>query len=281
MRKRSLLSLGPHGFHRVAYTEWGEPNPGEAVVCLHGLTRNARDFDHLAAALVGRWRVACPDAPGRGESEWLAVKEDYNYATYCADMAALMARLESERVDWVGTSMGGLVGMMLAAQPATPVRRLVMNDIGPFVPKAALERIMGYVGSDPRFEDLAAAEAYLRQVHAPFGPLRDEHWAHLTHHSVRERREGGYGLAYDPGIAVPLKASPPEDVDLWSLWDRVRCPVLVLRGADSDVLPAEVAREMTRRGPGAELVEFDGVGHAPMLTEGDQIETLRGWLGGG
>ncbi len=277
MRKQSYLSLGPHGFHRVAYTEWGDPG-ARVLVCAHGLTRNGRDFDPLAAALEAERRVVCPDVAGRGESEWLAVKTDYGYPTYCADMAALLARLDAEAVDWVGTSMGGLIGMMLAAQPGSPIRRLVVNDVGPFVPKAALERIASYVGTDPRFHTLAELEAYLRRIHAPFGPLSDEQWAHLAHCGARELAEGGYALAYDPGIATPLRAAPLEDIDLWGVWDAVRCPVLVLRGRESDLLLPDTAREMCRRGPPAELVEWQGVGHAPMLMDPAQIDTVRRWL---
>ncbi len=278
MRKQSYLTLGPHGFHRVVYTEWGDPDNERLVVCAHGLTRNGRDFDHLAAGLEGDRRVVCPDVVGRGESDWLSVKEDYAYPTYCADMAALLARLGADAVDWVGTSMGGLIGMMLAAQPGTPIRRLVVNDVGPFVPKAALERIVSYVGADPRFDTLPELEAYLRRIHAPFGPLGDEHWAHLARCSARELADGGYGLAYDPGIAAPLESAELQDMDLWGVWDAVRCPVLVLRGRDSDLLLSETAAEMCRRGPATDLVEWEGVGHAPMLMDRAQIETVRRWL---
>lgn len=278
MRKQNYLSLAPHGFHRVVYAEWGADEEAPLAVCVHGLTRNGRDFDHLAAALEGDRRVVCPDMAGRGESEWLAVKEDYGYPTYCTDMAALLARLGAEAVDWIGTSMGGLIGMMLAAQPRTPIRRLVVNDIGPFVPQAALERIVSYVGTDPRFDTLPELEGYLRDIHAPFGNLGDEQWAHLARCSARGLPDGGYGLAYDPGIAVPLRAAPLQDLDLWSVWDAVRCPVLVLRGGESDVLVPETAREMCRRGPPTELVEWDGIGHAPMLMDRVQIETVRRWL---
>jgi pimeloyl-ACP methyl ester carboxylesterase len=280
MRTGSVLGLGPHGFHRVAYVEWGERAAPRTLVCAHGLTRNGRDFDRLATALADAFRVVCPDVVGRGRSDWLTQAEGYGYPQYLADMAALIARLDVLEVDWVGTSMGGLIGMMLAAQPNTPIRRLVLNDVGPFLPKAALERIAGYVGQDPRFETLEALEAYLRRVHAPFGPLPDAAWRHLAEHGHRRLPDGGFGLAYDPAIGAAFRQGV-QDVDLWSVWDAVRCPVLVLRGAESDLLSAETAAEMERRGPRARVVTFPGIGHAPALVAEDQIAVVRGWLLGG
>jgi pimeloyl-ACP methyl ester carboxylesterase len=244
------------------------------------LTRNGRDFDVLARALAVDARVVCPDVAGRGRSTWLAAAADYRYPQYMADMTSLIARLDVAEVDWIGTSMGGLIGMMLAAQPDTPIRRLIINDIGPFLPKAALERIAGYVGLDPRFEDLPALEAYLRQVHAPFGPITDDQWRHLAQHSARRLDGGGFGLAYDPRIGDAFRSDKQlEDVDMWSVWDAVRCPVLVLRGAESDLLLADTAREMATRGPRARVVKIAGVGHAPALMTDDQIALVRDWLG--
>lgn len=278
MKERTVLGLGPHGFHRVAYTEWEGPPGAPAVVCAHGLTRNGRDFDFLAQALAGRFRVVCPDLPGRGSSDWLAHAGEYGYPLYLADLGALVARLDVPEVLWVGTSMGGLLGMMLAAQPGTPVRRLVLNDVGPWIPKAAVERIAAYAGADPRFADLSGVEAYLREVHRPFGPLSDAHWRHLASHGGRRLPDGTFRLAYDPAIGAALRAGPAQDVDLWPVWDAVRCPVLVLRGAESDLLLPETLAEMRRRGPPVEAMEFPGVGHAPALAAADQIEAVRSWL---
>jgi len=277
----SFRGLGLHGFHRVAYHEWGSAESGRAVVCVHGLTRTGRDFDALAGALADRFRVACPDMPGRGLSEWLPHPLDYGYPVYLADAAALIARLGVEQVDWVGTSMGGLIGMMLAAQPGTPIRRLVLNDVGPFIPKPAVERIAGYVGTDPRFSDLAAVEAYLREVHAPFGALSDAQWRHLAEHSVRRLPDGTWALHYDPGIGAAFRGVPLQAVELWPVWDAVRCPVLVLRGEHSDLLTREIAAEMAARGPKATVVEVAGAGHAPALMDSGQIETIRSWLSAG
>ena len=278
MRTESFLSMGPHEFHRVVYSEWGDADTGRTAVCVHGLTRNGRDFDDLAGELALTHRVICPDMAGRGRSEWLPVKQDYMYPLYCADMSALLARLGAEEIDWVGTSMGGIIGMLLAAQPGSPIRRLVLNDVGPFIPQAAVERIRSYVGEDQRFRERADAEAFLRQAYEPFGPLTDEQWAHIMAHSIRETAEDDFAFNYDPGIGVPLKAGPAEDVDLWGVWDRIRCPVLLLRGERSDVLLAETAEQMKHRGPNMEFVEFPRIGHAPTLMAAEQIQVVADFL---
>ena len=281
MQHRTLPALGPHGFHRIAYTEWGEPDRRDVLVCVHGLTRNGRDFDDLARALEDRWRVLCPDVAGRGQSEWLARKEDYSYPVYLGDMAQVIARSGAESVDWVGTSMGGIIGMMLAATPGSPIRRLVLNDVGSTIPRASLERIGQYVGRDPRFESLAALTDYIRQVAAPFGRLTDAQWEHLARHSAANDPDGTWRLSYDPAIALPFKAAPIQDVDLTPVWNAVRCPVLILRGVDSDLLLPETARAMVAGRANARLVEVPGCGHAPALMDPWQIEVIREFLSEG
>ena len=277
MRSHALLNLGPHGFHRTRYHEWGDPANPRVVVCVHGLTRNGRDFDTLAQALAPDFRVLCPDIVGRGESDWLANAQDYGYPLYLSDLTALIARAGVDSVAWVGTSMGGLIGMMMAAQPRTPVHRLVVNDVGPLVPKAALQRLGGYVGKAGSFPTFEAYERYLREVCAPFGPLTDVQWRHLAQHSVRRDDAGRFVPGYDPGIAQPF-GGEPKDVVLWPVWDAIRCRTLVLRGARSDLLLHDTALEMTRRGPRARLKEIEGVGHAPALMDKDQIEIVRDFL---
>ena len=278
---RSLLTGTPHGFYRMSYTEWAGPANAPTVLCVHGLTRNGRDFDTLAEALSRDFRVVCPDILGRGKSDWVEHPGDYDYAVYVALMAQLIARLDVPEVLWVGTSMGGLIGMFTAALPHAPIKRLVMNDIGPLLSKAGLARIAAYVGKDPSFPDLAALEAYQREVAAGFGDLSDAQWRHLATHAARPKPDGTLGLAYDPRIADSFKKTEPQDVDLWSYWDRVRCPSLVLRGASSDLLRRPDALAMTQRGPRASLVEFPGIGHAPALMAPEQIAALRGFLLGG
>lgn len=275
--RRNVLGLSPAGFHRTVYWEWGEAEkPMPPVLAVHGLTRNGRDFDVLAAELQKNRLVICPDIVGRGESDRLPDGALYTYPQYLADCAALIARVASPAVDWVGTSMGGLIGMMLAAQPNTPIRRLVLNDVGPLVPKAALERIGSYVGEDPRFATPGELEAYLRRTYASFGPLTDQQWAHLARHSCRSIGDA-VALAYDPAIATAF-AGPLQDVDLWPVWDRITLPVLILRGGRSDLLTAEIAAEMVRRKPGATLVEFPECGHAPALMAAHQVAAVRDWL---
>lgn len=278
MKESSYLSLGAHGFHRIVYSEWGPSDGRRTVVCVHGLTRNGRDFDALATALEADLRVACPDLPGRGRSHWLPVATAYSPPVYVADMATLIARLAVEEVDWIGTSLGGLLGMMLAAQPNSPIRRLVLNDIGAFVAKEPLARISSYVGADPLFADIEALEGYLREIHAPFGPLTDEQWRHVAAHSTRPDPSGGLRLHYDPGLAAAFKDGFDDDVEMWALWDAIPCPVLLLRGGDSDILSRETATTMLTRGPQTELIEFPGVGHAPMLMDAVQIAAVRSFL---
>jgi pimeloyl-ACP methyl ester carboxylesterase len=279
LRQDDFLGLSTGGFHRVAYTEWGSRRERRVAMCVHGLTRNGRDFDVLARALQRRRRVACPDIVGRGRSDWLTDKSQYTFITYCADMTALLARLGGTSVDWIGTSMGGQIGMILAAQPNTPIRRLVLNDIGPLVPKEAPRRLLAYAEKQPApFKSLAAAERYMRDIYAPFGKLSDAEWAHITRHSVHEIKGGRYALAYDPGLVEPLKDMQRADFHIWPLWDRIRCPVLVLRGTESDVLLRSTAEEMQTRGPPTEVIEFEGIGHAPTLTSPKHVRIVCDWL---
>jgi len=277
MRENALPCLSPHGFHRLNYYEWGDPANQKVLICVHGLTRNGRDFDDIAQALSSEYRVLCPDIPGRGKSEWLAHKEDYAYPVYCADMAALIARSGAQTVDWIGTSMGGLIGMLLAAQPNSPIRKLVMNDIGPFIPKISLERLATYVGKPIGFDSFEAFEQYIRTISATFGPLTDAQWHHLAKTTALRNEDGRWGTNYDPAIALAFTA-PIADVVLWPFYDSIRAPTLLLRGKDSDLLLDETARDMTARGPKAKFVEFAGIGHAPMLMEQSQIAVVRDFL---
>jgi len=278
MEEKHLYGYGAGSFHRIAYTKWGQASAQPPVICVHGLIRNGRDFDYLSLALEREGRqVFCPDIVGRGKSDWLANPANYNYAQYITDLTALIARTGAESVDWVGTSMGGLIGMLLAAETKTPIRRLVLNDIGPFISRAALERIGAYIGQSPVFDDFEGVEKYLREIYSPFGDLTDENWRHLAHHGARTMANNKLGLAYDPAIAQAFLAVN-QDVDLWWVYDRVRCPVLLLHGLDSDVLPALIAQEMTQRGPRAELVEFPKIGHAPALMNPAQIAIVADFL---
>lgn len=284
MRQRSVQCLSPAGFHDMAYVEWGDPKNRKVLVCVHGLTRCGRDFDELARTLCDEYRVVCPDVAGRGRSDWLKDKSLYGIPQYAADMTTLLARLDAETADWVGTSMGGLIGMALAAQEKTPIRRLVLNDVGPVVTAVSIARIGEYVGKAPRFDDMGQAEAFVRFVSAPFGALTDAQWRHLTEHVVKTAADGKMELRYDPGIAEPFRKAMAEgpnagkDVELWPLYDAIRCPTLAIRGAQSDLLTPETHAAMAQRGPRAQRAEIPGVGHAPMFLDAAQIAVVRDFL---
>jgi pimeloyl-ACP methyl ester carboxylesterase len=278
MIERHLSCLSASGFHHVVYTEWPGPSGAPTLLCVHGLTRNGKDFDTIAESLSAHYRVICPDMPGRGRSEWLKNPAEYGYPLYVQNCAALIARLDVDSVDWLGTSMGGIIGMIIASQPGNPIRKLVLNDIGPYLAKEGLERIASYVGLDPTFESFEAFEEALRKLAAPFGPLTDEQWRKMAADMAERKPGGGWGFAYDPRIADAFKAGPIKDVDMWPMWDTIRSPTLVLRGADSDLLTHETAEEMTRRGPKAKLIELSGIGHAPALVSEDQIDAIRDFL---
>lgn len=283
-RLGELSVLGPAGFYRLAYADWGPPDAEHVVLCVHGVTRNGHDFDFLAAEFAAlNIRVVAPDLPGRGRSDWLPSAKHYDNHVYLASMAALIGRLGVAQVDWIGTSLGGYIGMAMAALPHNPIRRLVLNDFGARVRHAALRRIAGYLRVVPALKDLAAAEAYLRDVLGPFGTLSDAQWQHITRHSVVKGEGGGWTWHYDPAIAHNFPLFIAFDVVLWHLWDDVSCPTLVLRGESSDLLDAPTVREMRQRGHAAaagrvEVAEIEGCGHAPSLMVKEQIARVRDFL---
>ena len=277
MKEKSLMALGPHGFHRIYYTEWGDPDNDRVLICVHGLTRNCRDFDNIARIMSDHYRVICPDVVGRGQSDWLQYPEDYGYPLYVTDLVTIIARSGAATVDWLGTSMGGLIGMFIAAQSGAPVNRLILNDIGAYVPLSAIQRIGDYLGNSPNFPDIPAAVDYMKEIAAPFGPLTDEQWHHLTVHSLKRLDNGEYTTRYDPDIAMGIRENT-VDVALWEYWDAVRCPVLLLWGQESDLLTDDIIQQMTRRGPAVTVKAFEGVGHTPMLFADDQVAAVRDWL---
>jgi pimeloyl-ACP methyl ester carboxylesterase len=281
---------GVKSSRQIAYTEWGRPDNPHIVVCVHGLTRNCRDFDFLAEALEADCRVICVDVVGRGQSDWLVSEAGYdNYLLYLSDAIELLKHIRALgsadiQLDWVGVSMGGLIGMALATQPVlpltlpVPVRRLVISDIGPLIPVTALARIGQYLGRAPRFNSLEEFEVYLKKISNPFGPLTEPQWHHLAIHSVREFDDGTYGFRYDPRIAESFKRHLTKDIDLWEQWDKLHIPTLVLRGMESDLLSAKTAMEMKVRGNRTQIIELSGIGHAPMLISEDQIKIVNDFL---
>ncbi|MBI2307749.1 MAG: alpha/beta hydrolase [Rhodocyclales bacterium] len=277
---KDVLCASASGLHRMAYTEWGERDNPRVLVCVHGLTRNCRDFDALAAALAPHYRVVCPDVVGRGRSDWLKNGAGYGFPQYVADMMVLLARLDVEEVHWVGTSMGGLIGMIIAGQEKSPISRLVLNDVGPVITPESLQRIGDYVGKAPRFASVEEAERYIRLVSAPFGALSDAQWRQLTESSIRRGDDGKWGMVYDPAIGEPFRQAflLHQAVDLWPIYEGIRCPTLVVRGAESDLLTAETHAAMGLRGPRARLAEIPGVGHAPMFLDEPQIAVVKEFL---
>ena len=281
-RLRRVQCLGARGLHRMAYWEWGDPGNDRVLVCVHGLARQGRDFDTLAMAMRNRYRVVCPDVVGRGESDRLADPGGYQVPAYVADMVTLLARLDAADVHWVGTSMGGLIGMGLAALPGSPISRLVLNDVGPSIDGAGIARIAGYLGLPMTWPSEEAAADYLLTISKGFGPHSREQWLALTRPMLR--REGdAFRLHYDPAIAVALRAITPAaaaagEAALWAAYDAIRCPTLILRGAASDLLSPATAKAMQSRGPRANLREFAGVGHAPTLIAPDQVAAVREFL---
>lgn len=277
LRRWDVRCLSKAGVHRMSCVEWGDSANPRVLVCVHGLTRNARDFDDLAEALSAHYRVICPDIVGRGESDWLVDKLGYAIPQYVADIFGMLHHLGIKEVDWVGTSMGGLIGMGLASQPKSPIRRMVLNDVGPVITGVSLQRIGEYVGRAPVFPTLEAAEQFVRAVSASFGNLTDAQWRHLTVHSLKHEGDV-WKMRYDPGIGDAFRVAPITDIALWPIYDAIHCPTLVIRGAESDLLLAETVQEMTRRGPRAQAVEIPGVGHAPTLMSMDQIDIVRRFL---
>lgn len=275
-RERRVQCVSPSGLHRMAYTEWGEPANPRVLLCVHGLSRNGRDFDDLARAMADSHRVICPDVVGRGQSDWLRDSSGYGVPQYVADMMVLIARLDVESVDWLGTSMGGLIGMVLASFDASPIRRLLLNDVGPLISSESIRRIGDYIGRAPKFAGIEDAERYIRLVSAPFGALSDAQWRALTESSVRSTSDGRLEMIYDPAIADSFhRATSAGEINLWPIFDRIRCPTRVVRGELSDLLTDDTARSMCGRGPHPDLVEVPGVGHAPMFMDKAQIDIAR------
>ncbi len=282
---------------RMAYWDWPAGPHADArrlVVCVHGLSRQGRDFDVLAAKLNEQARVIAVDVAGRGHSDWLADPMAYQVPTYAADMMALLQELRAQEpglnIDWVGTSMGGLIGIAVASQPGVNLRRLVLNDVGPVIQWAALQRIASYVGQNPSFASEDEAARLLAAVSTGFGPHTPEQWMALSKPMLRER-EGRWWLHYDPALGVPVRALTSMtdaaaaqklvsdgETALWNLYDAITAPTLLLRGADSDLLSPQTAGEMQERGPRAKCVEFAGVGHAPTMVAEDQVQVVSDFL---
>lgn len=296
-----VTCASPAGVHRMAYWEWGDPDNDQVLVCVHGLTRTGRDFDILARRMCQEYRVVCPDVVGRGKSDWLVDANGYVIPQYVADMITLLARLNPARLDWVGTSMGGLIGMVLGstlqvspslrpprvgsglgADSNLRIGRMVLNDVGPALNFTGLSRIAQYVGTPGEFAAFEDAVKYVSTVSAGFGPHDQAGWEDLTRHVV-VRQGNAWVKHYDLRIAQPFAlqneaAMQTAEVALWAAWESLQCPLLLLRGEQSDLLTDAVAREMLERNGQAQLHTVAGVGHAPSLRSDDQLDVIERFL---
>jgi len=296
MKKNSFLGLSKEGFHTVAYTEWGSWYPElPAVICVHGYTRNGRDFDALAhyLSLKGR-HIYCPDIVGRGDSAWFKQAQHYSFPQYVDDMNVLIARTNAHHIDWIGTSMGGIIGMMIASLPNSPVRRLILNDVGPQIPLHGLRKLAKYIGNEPDFKTKAEAKDFFKKNYAQFGLLSDSQWDTFTKHSVEQRAPNLFVAKVDPHIKNPkstvqilsdLFHHPQKalegilyDIDLWSIWKTIHCPVLVIHGKHSDLLTTEIIEKMQRIHDSTYVYEIEDAGHAPALLDNANHEVIDEWL---
>jgi len=262
------------------YQEWGEKDNPEVLICVHGLTRNGHDFDFLAKHLAKDFRIICPDIWGRGQSEWLPTSQTYGYPIYLQQIKALLDKLELRQVNWLGTSMGGLIGLMLAAESPELIKRMVLNDIGQTVPLKGLQSIADYLGKQMTFDDMNALESYLRQTYQGFGKLADKHWQHLATYAAFTNQQDQLQLTYDPRIAEQFNidlTTLERDIDLTALWQAYHGSALILRGEDSELLTSTCAEEMSQK-PNSKLIEFENTGHAPALMKKKQIELVRDFL---
>jgi pimeloyl-ACP methyl ester carboxylesterase len=280
---KSVQCLSPAGLHKMVYKEWGDPANPNVLVCVHGVTRVSDDFDNIAAAFCDKYRVICPDIVGRGRSDWLRDPMYYVIPQYMNDMMTLLARLNVEKVDWIGTSMGGLIAMPLASLPGNPIRKLVLNDVGPALDMTSLVNIADYIGQDLRWSTYEDAETYIRAISVPFGPHTDAEWHNMAKSVLRQTEDGQWTRHYDIRLAAPFKKAYFDNVEasealLWQAYDAIKSPTLLIRGAQSGLLMTQTAQAMTDRGPRAKLVEFEGVGHAPTLMHDDQIKVIQDFL---
>ncbi len=269
----------PSGTRKIALSEWGDEHNKHVLFCVHGLSRNSRDFDHLAHVMSEDYRVIAIDVAGRGKSEWLEDKNAYAYDTYVADCCYVLQHLGIKRVDWLGTSMGGLIGMLIAAQMPQLIHRLILNDIGPHISSRSLRRIIKYVQNERIYDNRATIEGVLRIKLSTFGLKDEAHWQHLIDHSIEELEDGKFRFNYDPAIIKkPIAGQPIPDIDLFELWHNVPHPTLVIRGGESDVLTEQTALAMKDSGPLPTIITLEGIGHAPTLMEDEQIKMVKNWL---
>jgi len=270
----------PQGYHRMAYREWGDRND-KVLICVHGLSGNSADFQDLAIALQDHYRIICPDIVGRGESDWLADPLNYGLPLYVSDVLTLIQQLKLNPVDFLGTSMGGLIGMFLAAKAPGVISRLIINDIGPCLPAEGLKRVVKENTEKPDLQTWEQVQQYIRKRYAPSGKTSDREWEDLAKNTVKLTPENTYRLHYDPNIVANLAQVPPDKLktlEFWQEWSSVNCPVLLLHGEHSDMLVPEIIEQMQATHPETTVQEFANCGHSPSLTSAEQIQAIVNWL---
>lgn len=278
MRENRVYGISPQGFHQVYYTEWGDASNPDVIICVHGMTRNSRDFDWLAQKLSTKYRVVCPDLIGRGQSSWLSSPIHYNFPQYIQDCNAIFARLNVKNMHWIGFSLGGLIGMIMASLPQSPIRSLLMNDVGPYISQNALQAIQQYTENPPSFPTETEAREYICKIYQGFLSYdMPEYWDHLFKTSYT-LKDGMFIAKYDPAIAVGLAAMAQQDLDMWSYWEQISCPTMIFRGALSELLTTQTLETMKKKKPATKSIVFPGLGHAPSLAEPNQIEAIEAWL---
>ena len=278
MKNQTVTSCSIGGLHHLSYSDWGDQDNPHVLVCAHGLTRNKHDFDLLASRLAPQRRVICFDLPGRGNSDWLTNKLAYDYNQYVIDAMIILSRIGVKQVDWLGTSMGGILGLLISASNKTPIKRLILNDVGPLIPKQALIRIADYVGQQPSFDNTDQLEEYMREIYAGFGNLSDEQWQHILKYGQRHLDNGHFTLNYDPGLSQAFNKKPQEDINLWPIWQSIKQPTLIIRGEHSDLLSSTTVEEMLQSNTKAQQVVIPDAGHAPALMSENEFNIIDQWL---
>ena len=278
-RDNYFLGLSNEGFHRLYYREWGDPDNDDVVVCVHGVTRISHDFDVLAKRLSKKYRVVCPDIVGRGNSDWFGNKDNYNFIQYSADVNALFAHIHCDRVHYIGTSMGGLLGMIMAAMAHTPIQTLVLNDVGPDLRRTELRRMGEYIGKAPVFATKQEYYQYYMRVYRGFGDLITDHEKKEMAKYSAFKTDEGYKMHYDPKIGESFRKSYSFfNFDLWKYWDEIECPMLIIRGSESTFFPKSVAEKMLDTAEDATFIEIEGAGHTPPLRTEREISAIEEFL---
>lgn len=278
MTKKHILSASAEGFHKIIYKEWGRPNAESAIICVHGLTRNGRDFDFIAQHLKDTYHLICPDLVGRGQSDWFTDSKHYHVAQYIQDITVLLAKIEAKNIIWLGTSLGGIIGMIMAALPRSPINRLILNDIGPYINKEATRSLAADLKQEHTFNSQEELREFLKAEYQHLGDFTDDHFDHLVKHDSRKNKSGKYTRAFDPNVTKNLDRVTHKDIDLWQYWQGINCPTLLLRGEHSPILTKETALKMCQNKPNITFIEFPNAHHPLPLIGDEEITQITKWL---